>query len=203
MTSIVSWCSGACYPLSRSPERLIGPSPTGSLLDVKWKPSRSSLSRRLTKIGSPSEERSRRRRMHRAVRTPSTRLSLSSRALAGHRPCTCEGATSGRPGTRGVNQSTALQSLRHLSRSVDSLTPHIPCHWPILYRAPVLGGMRVCGRLNGTRTASSRWTFDAPSLSPRWDNSKSPSTSRSNRAQGGIPKYYVLISPPSAGRGSP
>jgi hypothetical protein len=124
MTSIVSWCSGACYPLSRSPERLIGPSPTGSLLDVKWKPSRSSLSRRLTKIGSPSEERSRRRRMHRAVRTPSTRLSLSSRALAGHRPCTCEGATSGRPGTRGVNQSTALQSLRHLSRSVDSLTPH-------------------------------------------------------------------------------
>ena len=150
MTSIVSWCSGACYPLSRSPERLIGPSPTASLLDVKRKPSRSSLSRRLTKIGSPSEERSRRRRMHRAVRTPSTRLSLSSRALAGHRPCTCEGATSGRPGTRGVNQSTALQSLRHLSQSVDSLTPHIPCHWPILYRAPVLGGMRVCGRLNGT-----------------------------------------------------
>ena len=88
--------------------------------------------------------------MHRAVRTPSTRLSLPSRALAGHRPCTCEGATSGRPGTRGVNQSTALQSLRHLSRSVDSLTPHIPCHWPILYRAPVLGGMRVCGTLSGT-----------------------------------------------------
>jgi hypothetical protein len=150
MTSIVSWCSGACYPLSRSPERLIGPSPTGSLLDVKRKPARSSLSRRLTKIGFSVSIRSRRRRMHRAVRTPSTRLSLSSRALAGHRPCTCEGATSGRPGTRGVNQSTALQSLRHLSRSVDSLTPHIPCHWPILYRAPVLGGMRVCGRLNGT-----------------------------------------------------
>jgi hypothetical protein len=145
MTSIVSWCSGACYPLSRSPERLIGPSPTGSLLDVKWKPSRSSLSRRLTKIGSPSEEPSRRRRMHRAVRTPSTRCRFPAERWRGHRPCTCEGATSGRPGTRGVNQSTALQSLRHLSRSVDSLTPHIPCRWPILYRAPVLGGMRVCG----------------------------------------------------------
>jgi len=150
MTSIVSWCTAACYPLSRSPERLIGPSPTGSLLDVKWKPSRSSLSRRLTKIGSPSEEPSRRRRMHRAVRTPSTRCRFPAERWRGHRPCTCEGATSGRPGTRGVNQSTALQSLRHLSRSVDSLTPHIPCHWPILYRAPVLGGMRVCGRLNGT-----------------------------------------------------